>query len=114
MAPVSAQWQQENISARLPTANDNSIIQQRIANQCNFLAQVFATVAELRDQQIAPEIVVKAIQSAGDELPDDIKSHAEDIVAIVYGVLATNKPEEIGAMVFGQCYSHNTGVRRQS
>lgn len=104
----------ENISGRLPAANDNSIIQQRIANGCNFLAQVFATVAELRDQGIDPQVVIKAIQGAGDELPDDIKGHAEDIVAIVYGVLATNKPEEIGAMVFGQCYSHNTGVRRNT
>lgn len=102
------------VNSRLPAANDNSIIQQRIANHCNFLAQVFSTVAELRDQGIAPDVVVRAIQGAGDELPDDIKGHAEDIVAIVYGVLATNKPEEIGAMVFGQCYSHNTGVRRNT
>lgn len=75
---------------------------------------MFATVAELRDQGIAPELVVKAIQGAGDELPDDIKGHAEDIVAIVYGVLRGEAPEVIGAMVFGQCYSHNTGVRRNT
>lgn len=114
---VNAPLHRANISPvkpGLPAANDNSIIQQRIANHCNFVAQVFATVAELRDQGIDPVAVIKAMKAAGDELPAELKDNAEDIVLIVYGVLADTPPAEVGAAVFGQCMRHNTGIQRQA
>ena len=77
------------------------------------MAQVFATVAELRDQGIDPVAVIMAMKKAGDELPDDIKANAENIVILVYSTPEL-PPAEIGAQVFGQCMKHATGIQRNS
>lgn len=96
---------------RLPASKDNSIIQQRQASYCTFLANVFYAVAELRDQKVDPQTVYNSMMES--ELPDDIKQAAGDIVVLVYSTPELS-PDEIGFAIFGQCMEQQTGVRRHT
>lgn len=96
----------------LPAANDNSIIQQRISNHCELVANVFFVTAQMRDKGIDPiAVYVSMLQS---DLPDELKKAGEDIIGVVYGVLKDRPADEIAVLAYGTCMQHNTGVRRQA
>lgn len=102
-----------NTSTLLVANSDrqNNIIRERVANYCKFMADVFYSVAEMRDQKIDPQVVYQSMLAS--ELPDDIKKEAANIVTMVYGMPELS-PDVIGFAIFGQCVENMTGIRRQA
>ena len=74
------------------------------------MADVFYTVAVLRDKGVDPQIVYQSMIES--ELPVDVKEEAANIVTLVYSVPELS-PDEIGFAIFGQCVENMTGIRRQ-
>lgn len=74
---------------------------------------MFYVTAQLRDKGVAPANVYLSMLQSPD-LPAELKAAGLDIIAVVYGVLASEEPDAIAAMAYGTCMQHNTGIQRQT
>lgn len=95
----------------LAADRQNMVIQERASNYCKFVADVFYTVAVLRDQGTDPNVIYQSMLASN--LPDDMKAEAANIIVLVYSVPELT-PDEIGFAIYGQCVENITGVRRST